>query len=154
LLAAALGTGLLGIRLYQRITYRMALSWHAAALAAAINVHYNVEKGLPETIEELMSSGRYGDDPYRLPGSQAGPRPCYLPIKNWDGESKVIVAVTARSQKYPEMERFYVVLGDTSAHAASRDGLRALLAEDDRTRKRLVEQRRWADIPWDEIPKQ
>ncbi len=163
LFVAATAGGLVGLVVLRRQAYRMGLSVHASALVQAVRWAGNETRTPPLTLDEVRQKGAMVPTAYVLSDGDPCTRPHYLPVSEWDGRTPVIIAVTARSPKYPDMERAYIRVFDPAMDPdreswewiayglATPAALRGLLAEDDRTRARLGEPRRWAEVEglWD-----
>ncbi|MHC4716408.1 MAG: hypothetical protein ACYS5V_05515 [Planctomycetota bacterium] len=147
----------LGVLAYERLAYRYALIVHPPALAAAIYVYQNHHGDLPPRLSVIQETGCYGKLPYRLPShgldlgwnGYSGPEPHYLPVFNWDGKTRYIVAIAARP---PRSRAFsYVILGDTRAYGvANSEQMAKLLAADDEARRTTGQPGSWDDVPWRE----
>lgn len=128
--------------------YRYGLSIHTSVLSAEIHRYYKEHGNLPETLEEISRQGIYAQA-YRFPEDGDGLPPLYLPVSNWDGRTPVIVAITAKSQRYPMGDRGYVILGDwATAHFASEEDLQWILRADSVVRDKLGDQRNWGAVTW------
>lgn len=163
ILIAFLGGAALGASVLERAGYVGSSMWQMPALAAAINWTEQENKGsLPDTLEEIEATGLYGDLPYRLPasgwegwkrslrlgtGNLTGPQPHYVPVKDWDGNTLFIVALSPRIPCIGPYRR-YAMIGDTSAHKVPEAEVQQLLVEDDAKRRQAGQPFLWADVNW------
>jgi hypothetical protein len=144
----------LGLWLWAELRYRMNMAYHTPGLAGALYWYHAEHRELPEKLETVEATGLYGRTPYRLPrgrwealmGDYTGPRPVYLPVRDWDGNTPFIIALGAFIGR--SGGRGYVKIGDTRGYFATREELELLLAEDDRAREAKGQPGRWRDVDW------
>ena len=145
-----------GIRAFERFYYRRLVMTHTAAVAAAIYVYHHQYGDLPDSLSVIERSRIYSDLSYRLPShgldglwnGYSGPEPHYLPVRDWDGETQYIVAVTARAPRIWPV-RGYVYVGSPTAHFAANDEAMAeVLAADNAARKRTGQPANWDEVQW------
>ena len=148
-----------GVIAYEGLQYGIGTSYHAVTLSTAVFLYYHDYGAMADTFDVFEATGYYGAIPYHLPangwevgtGRRSGPSPHYCPVRDWDGKTRFIVAVVARTPRTGETRSYVLLAEEPASSRANERELAELLVEDDKLREATDQPVRWSEVPWQEM---